>query len=176
MNIYIVFIIIGIIVSLILWFALKKEKKYRTPMVVTVWVVIIVCSWLNAMLPSKPKSDTSSAVTNAEKSKKVKKASFKEIYKAYRKNELRADEMYEHNRYKVKAKVNGMTDDGLLNFDKSIKLTLETKIDNTIVFFYADFGKEEAGNLKKIDVGDTIVFEGECLDAYNWAECKIVNK
>lgn len=176
MGIYITFVALGVIVSLILWFALKKEKKYRTPMIVTVWVVIIIFSWLNAMLPSKPKSDTSSVVTNAEKSKKVKKASFKEIYKAYRKNELRADEMYEHNRYKVKAKVNGMTDDGLLNFDKSIKLTLETKIDNTIVFIYADFGKEEATNLKKIDVGDTIVFEGECLDAYNWVECKIVNK
>ena len=176
MNIYVVFIILGIVLSLILWFALKKETNQRAPLIVVVWIAIIIFIWLDIKLPSKPKSDTASAVTNVEKSKKVKKASFKEIYKVYEKNELRADEKYEHNRYKIKAKVNGMTDDGLLNFDKSIKLTLETKVDNTIVFFYADFGKEEATNLKKIDVGDNIVFEGECLDAYNWVECKIVNK
>ena len=176
MDIYVVLVILGIVLSIMFWFAFKKETNYRAPMIALIWIVIIIFSWLNVKLPSKPKSDTTSAAANIEKSKKVKKASFTEIYKAYKKNELRADGKYEHNRYKIKAKVNGMTDDGILNFDKSIKLTLETKVDNTIVFFYADFGKEEAEKLKKIDVGDNIVFEGECLDAYTWVECKIVDK
>ena len=50
----------------------------------------------------------------------------------------------------------------------------ETKVDNTIVFFYAEFEKEQEENLKSVKVGDTITFEGKCLDAGNWTECELI--
>ena len=53
-------------------------------------------------------------------------------------------------------------------------LTLETKVDNTIVFFYAEFEKEQEENLKSVKVGDTITFEGKCLSSGSWSECEMI--
>lgn len=110
----------------------------------------------------------------AEVSSEVGTATFDEIYQAYKENELVADDLYQHNRYRVTAKINGMTNDGLFNLTGGATLTLETKVDNTIVFFYAEFEKEQEENLKTVKVGDTITFEGKCLDAGNWSECELV--
>ena len=99
---------------------------------------------------------------------------FPEIYKAYKENELKADDLYKNNRYRITAKVNGMTNDGLFNITGGATLTMELKVDNTIVFFYAEFEKEQESVLKDIKVGDTITFEGKCLDAGNWADCKLI--
>ena len=101
-------------------------------------------------------------------------ATFDEIYYAYKENELVADDLYQYNRYRVTAKINGMTNDGLFNMTGGAMLTLETKVDNTIVFFYAEFEKEQEENLKSVKVGDTITFEGKCLDAGNWTECELI--
>ena len=97
-----------------------------------------------------------------------------EIYRAYKDNELVADDLYQYNRYRVTAKINGMTNDGLFNLTGGATLTLEKRVGNTIVFFYAEFEKEQEENLKTVKVGDTITFEGKCLDAGNWSECELV--
>lgn len=101
---------------------------------------------------------------------------FDEIYYAYEENELRADDAYKNNRYRITAKISGMKTDGLFNLTGGATLTMETRIDSTIVFFTAEFerGQEEA--LKAVNVGDTITFEGECLSAGTWVDCEIVTE
>lgn len=99
---------------------------------------------------------------------------FEEIYRAYKENELRADEAYKNNRYQITAKINGMSTGGLFNLTGGATLTMEIRIDNTIVFFYAEFEKEQEEALKSVNVGDTITFEGECLSAGTWVKCELV--
>lgn len=123
---------------------------------------------------------------NSEKSETVPKqetekeedtvgtATFEEIYKAYKENELVADDLYKNNRYRVTAKIDGMTNDGLLNLTGGATLTLEKTVGNTIVIFYAEFEKEQEENLKTVKVGDTITFVGECLSAGSWIDCELV--
>lgn len=101
---------------------------------------------------------------------------FDEIYRAYKENELRADDTYKNNRYRITAKVNGMSTGGLFNLTGGATLTMEKKVGNTIVFFYAEFEKEQEDNLKQINVGDTITFGGECLSAGSWVECEILTE
>lgn len=99
---------------------------------------------------------------------------FEEVYRAYKENELRADDTYKGNVYRITAKVNGMKTGGLLNFTGGATLTMEKQIDSTIVFFYAEFEKEQEENLKTINVGDTITFEGKCLSAGTWTDCELI--
>ena len=101
-------------------------------------------------------------------------ATFEEIYKAYKENELVADDLYKGNRYKVTAEINGMTTDGLANLTGGAMLTLEKKVGKTTVFFYAEFEKEQEENLKTVKVGDTITFIGECGSAGYWSDCELV--
>ena len=136
---------------------------------ITVFIcAIILVSVLMNPSPSKSENQT------AEESSEVGTATFDEIYYAYKENELVADDLYQYNRYRVTAKINGMTNDGLFNMTGGAMLTMETKVDNTIVFFYAEFEKEQEENLKSVKVGDTITFEGKCLDAGNWKECELI--
>lgn len=98
---------------------------------------------------------------------------FKEIYLEYENNELRADEKYKYNRYTVTATINGMATGGLLNWSGGATLTMKTRVDNTIVFFYASFEKDQEEALMSVNVGDEITFEGECLSAGTWVECEL---
>lgn len=106
-------------------------------------------------------------------SAEVGTATYEEIYRAYKENELRADDEYKNNRYEVTAKINGMETGGLFNLTGGATLTMEIQIDNTIVIFYAEFEKEQEDALKTVNVGDTITFEGECLSAGSWIECEL---
>lgn len=67
-----------------------------------------------------------------------------------------------------------METDGLLNWSGGATLTMETRVGNTIVFFYAEFEKEQEEALKDVNVGDEITFEGECLSAGTWVECELI--
>lgn len=99
---------------------------------------------------------------------------FEEIYKAYKSNELSAKDSYKDNRYRITAKINGIKTGGLANLAGGATLTMQLKIDNTIVFFYAEFEKDQEETLKQVAVGDTITFDGTCVNAGNWADCEIV--
>lgn len=99
---------------------------------------------------------------------------FDEIYQAYKDNPLRADDIYKNNRYKITAIINGMTNDGLFNLTGGATLTMQTQVDNVTVFFYTEFEKDQEENLKTVNVGDTITFEGRCLSAGSWVECKLI--
>lgn len=99
---------------------------------------------------------------------------YEDIYTAYKENELRADDTYKNNRYQISAKVNGMSTDGLFNQTGGATLTMETSVGSTIVFFTAEFEKEQEEALKTINVGDTITFQGECLSAGTWVDCELI--
>ena len=101
---------------------------------------------------------------------------FDEIYRAYKENELRADDTYKNNRYRITAEVNGMSTSGLFNLTGGATLTMKKQVGKTIVFFYAEFEKEQEDDFKQINVGDTITFEGECLSAGSWIECEIITE
>lgn len=99
---------------------------------------------------------------------------YEDIYTAYKENELRADDTYKNNRYQISAKVNGMSTDGLFNQTGGATLTMETSVGSTIVFFTAEFEKEQEEALKTINVGDTITFQGECLSVGTWVDCELI--
>lgn len=160
---------------------MKKEISPQKKRVVYLLCGIIIAITIFScvvilMLPSIEPSPVESEPQTSEETSAVGAATFDEIYQAYKENELVADDLYQHNRYRVTAKINGITNDGLFNLTGGATLTLETKVDNTIVFFYAEFEKEQEENLKTVKVGDTITFEGKCLDAGNWSECELVTQ
>lgn len=150
----------------------KKRVVYLLcGIIIAITVFICTVVLVSALMNTSP---SESETQTAEESSEVGTATFDEIYYAYKENELVADDLYQYNRYRVTAKINGMTNDGLFNMTGGAMLTLETKVDNTIVFFYAEFEKEQEENLKSVKVGDTITFEGKCLDAGNWSDCELI--
>lgn len=154
---------------------ISPQKKRVVYLLCGIIIVIAIFSCVAILMsPSMESSPSESEPQTSEVSSAVGTATFDEIYYAYKENELVADDLYQYNRYRVTAKINGMTNDGLFNLTGGATLTLETKVDNTIVFFYAEFEKEQEENLKTVKVGDTITFEGKCLDAGNWSECELV--
>lgn len=154
---------------------ISPQKKRVVYLLCGIIIVITIFSCVAIlMLPPMESSSAESEPQTSEDTSAVGTATFDEIYHAYEENELVADDLYQYNRYRVTAKINGMTNDGLFNLTGGATLTLETKVDNTIVFFYAEFEKEQEENLKTVKVEDTITFEGECLDAGNWSECELV--
>ena len=154
---------------------ISPQKKRVVYLLCGIIIAITIFSCVSIlMLLSIEPSPAESEPQTSEETSAVGTATFDEIYHAYKENELVADDLYQYNRYRVTAKINGMTNDGLFNLTGDATLTLETKVDNTIVFFYAEFEKEQEENLKTVKVGDTITFEGKCLDAGNWSECELV--
>lgn len=156
---------------------MKSKKKRRWLWIV---VIIIAISSIIAIFgqddDQTENSDSKIEVTPAPEplTNEVGTATFDEIYRVYKDNELVADDMYKHNRYQITAKIDGMTNDGLFNLTGGATLTLETKVDNTIVVFYAEFEKDQEDNLKTVKVGDTITFIGECLSAGSWSDCEMI--
>lgn len=150
----------------------KKRVVYLLCCII-IAITVFICAVVLVSALMNP-SPSESEPQTAEETSEVGTATFDEIYYAYKENELVADDLYQYNRYRVTAKINGMTNDGLFNMTGGAMLTLETKVDNTIVFFYAEFEKEQEENLKSVKVGDTITFEGKCLDAGNWTECELI--
>lgn len=102
--------------------------------------------------------------------------SYDSIYQEYKLNELRADDAYKGNRYRITGAVNGMATGGLLNWNGGATLTIEVRVGNTRVFLYAEFEKDQETALKTINVGDTITFDGECQSWGSWAECELVTE
>ena len=147
---------------------ISPQKKRVVYLLCGIIIAITIFSCISILMlpPIEP--------SPAEVSSEVGTATFDEIYQAYKENELVADDLYQYNRYRVTAKINGMTNNGLFNLTGGATLTLEKRVDNTIVFFYAEFEKEQEENLKAVKVGDTITFEGKCLNAGNWSECELV--
>lgn len=97
---------------------------------------------------------------------------FADIYREFKRNELNAKDLYNGNRYEITGKINGMETGGLFNMTGGATLTMETKVDNTVVFFTAEFEKEQEDKLKQISVGETITFIGTCYGG-NFTNCDL---
>lgn len=97
---------------------------------------------------------------------------FADIYREFKRNELNAKDLYNGNRYEITGKVNGMSTGGLFNMTGGATLTMEIKVDNTVVFFTAEFEKKQENNLKQISVGETITFIGTCYGG-NFTDCEL---
>ena len=121
-----------------------------------------------------PTETTEIELTETEPTPTEPTATFEVIYKAYKSNELVADDLYKGNRYRVTAIINGIETGGLFNMTGGATLTMQTQVGNTIVFFYAEFEKEQEEALKQVAVGDMITFDGTCLSAGSWIDCEIV--
>lgn len=97
---------------------------------------------------------------------------FVDIYREFKRNELNAKDLYNGNRYQITAEINGMSSIGLLNLTGGATLTMKEQVDGTIVFFTAEFEKEQESALKELSVGDTITFTGTCYGG-NFTDCEI---
>ncbi len=97
---------------------------------------------------------------------------FADIYREFKRNELNAKDLYNGNRYQITAEINGMSSSGLLNLTGGATLTMKEQVDGTIVFFTAEFEKEQEDALKELSVGDTIAFTGTCYGG-NFSDCEI---
>lgn len=97
---------------------------------------------------------------------------YDEIYREFKRNELKAKDLYNSKRYQITAKINGMETGGLLNLTGGAMLTMEYKVDNTIVFFTAEFEKEQEEQLKQVSVGDSITFIGTCYGG-SFTNCEL---
>ena len=140
-----------------------------------VLLVMVFCMFRFMDVQSKAQIETNkNAESDVSSSVIDESVTFDEIYRAYKENELKADDVYQYNRYRITAKVNGMETGGLLNLTGGATLTMEKQVDSTIVYFIAEFEKDQEESLKTISVGDTITFEGECLSAGTWEDCELI--
>lgn len=168
--------ILGIVFFII--FSLNEKTKILALVSMCISIVSAVCFVVDITV--EPVKNIGNNVTDTQTQTNdinsyIDGVDYSEIYNAYKENELRADDKYKNNRYKITAKVDGMTKDGILNFSGNTTVTLEHEVDNTIVILYATFGKDQDEALKSINTGDTITFEGECLSEYTWTDCKLIN-
>lgn len=181
--------IVSVIGFIVKW-VMKKPKKKWGIVAVIAFVSFCAIGFLWGAISCNHETDTTQQPTTEQETNTTSQptkepettepekvdtsTTYEEIYRAYKANELRADDTYKNNRYRVTAKINGMATGGLFNLTGGATLTMEIRIDNTIVFFYAEFEKEQEEALKTVNVGDTITFEGECLSAGTWVECELI--
>ena len=173
LAIFLLFLVETIVLSI------RKKPSTKTWAIVLgsslVLLIAVFCMFRFMDVQSKAQIETNKTTESDESSAVVDESvTFDEIYRAYKENELRADDVYQYNRYRITAKVNGMETGGLLNLTGGATLTMEKQVDSTIVFFIAEFEKDQEDALKTISVGDTITFEGECLSAGTWENCELI--
>lgn len=120
--------------------------------------------------------ETSSAPEQTEPTEEPVNLSvtYDEIYLAYKENEIAAKDKYQHKRYRITAKIDDIQSNGLFGLGKGADLLVERRVGNTIVYFGAYFEKDQRESIKKVKVGDTITFDGRCVSAGTFSECKIV--
>lgn len=136
--------------------------------------VVTILEQLSLEHEADPPTEDLPQTTDDEPTVETVPVNFSDIYREFKSNELRAEEKYQFNRYQITARVNGMSTSGMSNLTGGATLTMETTVDDTIVFFYAEFEKEQEQALKSINVGDTVTFEGQCLSAGSWSECELI--
>lgn len=102
---------------------------------------------------------------------KVPVIDYDELFQAYQANELRADDTYKGNRYRVSGIIEGMTDDGLLN--TGITVTVTVKTSSASYTTYAEFSEDQHDGLAALNTGDTIAFEGDCSSIGLWSNCEL---
>ena len=99
---------------------------------------------------------------------------FAEIYRAYKSNELTADDKFKDKSFTVAGTINGISDDGIVNIGGVTTVTMTTTVDNTVCYWYARFESDKKDTLKSYAVGDNITLKGKCLGWSTFSGCEIV--
>lgn len=157
--------------------ALVKKPKAATPGLIVFSISMGVVLVLTGIMQNQPKkAERATVETTVSQTEPTADLSvtYDDIYNAYKENELVANDLYRYNRYRITAEINGMSTGGLLNLTGGATLTMERRVGNTIVFFYAEFEKEQEDALKQVKVGDTITFDGKCIGKGGFAECELI--
>lgn len=110
-----------------------------------------------------------------EEQKIVGLNNFKEIRKAYKTNELSANDKYKGNTYTLYGQISAIKEDGFMNaFLDKIGVTITYRDNNSIVYTFCDFNSSERDKLTKYNTGDYILFSGTCSSYGNWYNCKVI--
>ena len=110
-----------------------------------------------------------------EEQKTVGLNNFKEIRKAYKTNELSANDKYKGNTYTLYGQISAIKEDGFMNaFLDKIGVTITYRDNNSIVYTFCDFNSSERDKLTKYNTGDYILFSGTCSSYGNWYDCKVI--
>ncbi len=110
-----------------------------------------------------------------EEQKTVGLNNFKEIRKAYKTNELSANDKYKGNTYTLYGQISAIKEDGFMNaFLDKIGVTITYRDNNSIVYTFCDFNSSERDKLTKYNTGDYILFSGTCSSYGNWYDCKVL--
>lgn len=96
---------------------------------------------------------------------------FEEIFWAYFENEVAAKDSYYGNRYRITGYVDAIASDTLSG---EIVVGLSKLTGRSMVAFDAVFQKDQKEQLKKIKVGDSLTFDGTCVDSQYWIKCVVV--
>lgn len=177
-TIFFIFIgicIVAMIVTLYIGSGNKASKKAKAISFISFLLIIVVMfSAIFVLYPPKPQSETTTEQTATVETTQAidKSVTYSEIYKAFKKNEISAQDKYNGNRYQITAEINGMKTGGILGITGGTTLTMEIKVDKTTVFFLASFDEDKRESLKNVSVGDTITFIGTCNDG-TFSECEL---
>ena len=125
-------------------------------------------------IPKLPKDDENTEPSVTESNPTEPSVTYKDIYKAFQSNELVAEELYKGNRYQITASIYEIYAGGLLGWSDGVTLWMQTNVEGRLVWFYADFDKNQKESLKKVVVGDIITFEGTCVSESNWKKCELI--
>lgn len=110
-----------------------------------------------------------------EEQKTIGLNNFKEIRKAYKTNELSANDKYKGNTYTLYGQISAIKEDGFMNaFLDKIGVTITYRDNNSIVYTFCDFNSSERDKLTKYNTGDYILFSGTCSSYGNWYDCKVL--
>lgn len=102
-------------------------------------------------------------------------AQFYAIWKAYKDNELSADDMYKGNRYILYGTFQSATEDGVLNkLNGTITVNVEIKFDDVWYILICTFDKSHRDDIAALKKGDLVCFEGECYSVGVWSDCEII--
>ena len=116
------------VICTVLGFILILFKNNKT--VSTIGKVFLILSCVSMIslvvlvfVQSSPSKTDETVITET-----VGTASFDEIYYAYEENELRADDVYKNNRYKITATINGISTGGLVNLTGGLRCILPSPL------------------------------------------------
>jgi len=145
--------------------------------ILTLALLFCVVGCSNNKISSQGRKASVDVAQSKDKQTKIQEevdtsVTYADIYREFKSNELRAKDIYLGNRYQITAKINGLGTGSLLNLTGGATLTMEIQVDNTIVFFLAEFEKDQEEALKQVSVGDTITFIGTCYGG-TFKDCKL---
>ena len=163
------FILLFFIITIVY---LSMKKKQWVAMLLCMLICVGLSAYLFHYRESLPMGSTPKQDVVTEDEFTATSITFDEVYHAYEENELKAADIYKGNRYILQGKVNGIKAGRFLS-SGGATLTMENNVDGVIVFYYAEFGKDQEDALKTINTGDTITFEGTCSNAGAWSDCEL---